>query len=288
VAELARQPGAADRRRGPAALVPVSAPAVRDGRWALLTTRSYGTTIYRVDGAAGRGAYYVKATAACDPDDLRFSPAGEAARLTWLSQQGFPVPEVVEVGAGAGLAWLVTTAIEGRSAALRWSAADQGPVLDVVADFARTLHGLPAAGCPFDRTLAVSLPRIRAGALAGRVDLDDLCETHAGWTAQQLLDELDATQAPAEEHIVVCHGDLSLDNILIAPDVMTLAGVLDAGRLGTADRWLDLALMLRNLGGECPGWEPGPGHTGRFLRRYGLAEVDEVRLDYYRLLDEFI
>jgi len=288
MAEFAGRTGTQDRRRWPTAVVPVSAQAVRDGRWALVTARSYGTTVYRVDGAAGRGGYYVKATAACDPDDLRFSPAGEAARLTWLSQQGFPVPEVVEVGAGSGLAWLVTTAIEGRSAALRWCAADQGPVLDAVADFTRALHGLPAAGCPFDRTLAVSLPRIRAGALAGRVDLDDLDATHAGWTVQQLLDQLDATQVPAEEHIVVCHGDLSLDNILIAPDAVTLAGVLDAGRFGTADRWLDLAVILRNLGGECPGWEPGPGHPGRFLRRYGLAEADKLRLDYYRLLDEFI
>jgi aminoglycoside phosphotransferase len=268
--------------------VPVSAGPVRDGRWEHVATRGYGTMIYRVEATGARRAYYVKATPSRDPDDLRFSPAGEAARLAWLGEQGFPAPGVIEVGAGPDLAWLVTTAIEGRSAALPWSAADRGAVLDVLADFARALHSVPAATCPFDRTLAVSLPRIRAGALAGRVDLDDLDNAHAGWTARQLLDKLDATPPPEEEHIVVCHGDLSLDNILIAPDGRSLAGVLDVGRLGTADRWLDLAVLLRNLGGECPGWKPDSRHAGRFLRRYGLAEVDERRLSYYRLLDEFV
>lgn len=267
--------------------MPVRTAPVRHGRWECVAARSYGTAVYRVTGPH---TYYVKATASRDPDDLRFSPAGEAARLGWLGGQGFPVPEVVEVGASAELAWLVTTGIEGRPAALPWRPADQGTVLDVVADLARGLHSLPAGHCPFDRTLAATLPRIRAGALAGRVDLDDLDEAHAGWTAQQLLDELDATPAPREEEedIVVCHGDLSLDNILIAPGTLSLAGILDAGRLGRADRWLDLSIVLRNLGGECPGWDPGPRHTGRFLRRYGLAGIDEHRLGYYQLLDELI
>jgi kanamycin kinase len=142
--------------------------------------------------------------------------------------------------------------------------------------------------CPFDSTLAVSLPRIRAGALAGRVDLDDLDEAYAGWTAQQLLDELDAAQPPEQEDIVVCHGDMCLDNFLITPGRLALAGILDTGRLGTADRWLDLSVVLRNLGGECPGWGTDPRYAARFLRRYGVTGVDERRFRFYRLLDELI
>jgi kanamycin kinase len=269
-----------------------------------IATRSDGTTIHRVEG---RHTYYVKAAPARDPDDLRFHPPGEAARLAWLGARGFPVPEVVEAAANADTMWLVTTAIEGRSAAGRWSPADRRGVLDVVADLTRALHALPARDCPFDRTLAVLLPRVRAAARAGWVDCDDLDDTHAGWTAQQLLGELDAAQPPDEDRVVVCHGDLCLDNVLIAPDTLSLAGILDVGRLGTADRWLDLSIVLRNITGECPDWEcPGldsPGldgtdadstawdthqrRAGRFLRRYGLAETDERKLAYYRLLDEF-
>ena len=55
-----------------------------------------------------------------------------------------------------------------------------------------------------------------------------------------------------------------------------------------ADRWLDLSIVLRNLSGESPGWEPDPRFAERFLRRYGIAEIDERKSTYYRLLDEFI
>ena len=250
-----------------------------------MTARSCGTTVYRV--TAGRFAYYVKASSPRSGDDLRFHAPGEAARLSWLGAQGIPVPEVVEVGATADVAWLITTAIEGRTADGHWAPADQGKVLDVVADLARTLHELPASQCPFDRTLAVSLPLARGAARDGLVDLDDLDERHAGWTARQLLDELDTTPPPAEDHLVVCHGDLCLDNILITPGTLGLAGVLDVGRLGIADPWLDLSILLRSITGECPAWDRSPHHAERLLHRYGLAEIDERKAFFYQLLDEF-
>jgi aminoglycoside phosphotransferase len=257
---------------------------VRDGHWQRVATRSCGTVVYRV---TGRFSYYVKTAAPQDGKDLRFHPPGEAARLSWLAARGIPVPEVVEVGATADTAWLVTTAIAGRPASGPWGAADRGSVLHIVADLAQALHALPVQECPFDRTLAVSLPLARAAARSDLVDLDDRDDRHAGWTPQQLLDELDATPPPVEDHIVVCHGDLCLDNILIAPDTLVLAGVLDVGRLGVADRWLDLAITLRNITEECRGSYPGPQDAVRFLRRYGLAEIDAPKAFYYRLLDEF-
>jgi kanamycin kinase len=271
-------------RTAPAPAIPLASRSLLDGTWERVAVRSCGTTVYRV---AGRLAYYVKISSPRSGDGLRFYPPGEAARLSWLSAQGIPVPEVVEVGATADTAWLVTTAIEGRPAAGYWPPADRGRVLDVVADLARTLHALPAAQCPFDRTLAVSLPLARAAARDGLVDLDDLDERHAGWTAQQLLDELDATPPPEQDRLVVCHGDLCLDNIVITPGTAALAGVLDVGRLGVADPWLDLSVVLRNITEECRAWDRGPHHAERFLRRYGLAEMDERKAFYYRLLDEF-
>ena len=265
--------------------VPVASRPVRDGRWVHLATRSYGTSIYRVDG---RHPYYVKTTPPRDREDLRFHPGSEADRLVWLAGQGFPVPEVVEVGEDADAQWLVTTAVAGRPAAASWSPAKRAVVLDVVADLAAALHTLAVPDCPFDRTLAVSLPRARVAAHTGTIDLDDLDPRHSGWTARQLLAELDATPAPAEDDVVVCHGDLCLDNVLIAPDTLSLAGILDVGRLGTADRWLDLSVVLRNIGEECAEWGYHSRHTTIFLRRYGLAVFDDRRFEYYRLLDEFI
>jgi kanamycin kinase len=271
-------------RAGQAPVIPLAYPPLRDGTWEQVAARSCGTAVYRV---AGRYEYYVKISAPRSGDDLRFHPPGEAARLSWLGAHGIPVPEVIEIGATTDAAWLVTRAIEGTPAAGYWHPPDRGRVLDVVADLATALHALPARECPFDRTLAVSLPLARAAARDGLVDTGDLDERHAGWTAQQLLDELDATPPPEQDRLVVCHGDLCLDNILITPGTLELAGVLDVGRLGVADPWLDLSIVLRNITEECRAWDPGPHLAERFLRRYGLARIDEQKAFYYRLLDEF-
>lgn len=255
-----------------------------DGAWTHVATRSYGTVIYRVRGPH---AYYVKITPPRERDDARFHPVSEAERLSWLGAQGFPVPEVVEVGSDDETMWLVTRAVEGRPASERWSEAERPAVVDLVADVARALHALPVRECPFDRTLAVTLPQARRSAELGRVDLDDLDPGREGWSAQRLLDELDATSLPGAEDIVVCHGDLCLDNIMIEPGTLTLAGILDHGRLGRADRWVDLAIAVREISEEGAGSGYRPHHVDRFLQRYG-AELDHRKLHFYRLLDEFV
>jgi aminoglycoside phosphotransferase len=268
--------------------VPVAARSVRDGRWSCVGTRSSGATVYRVDRRVdGRPDFYVKATAPREPDDPRFQPAGEADRLRWLSDQGLPVPEVVEVSGNGECQWLVTTALPGRSAAGNWGQEERLRVVDVVADVARAVHSLPVAECPFDRSLSVLLGQAKVAVRAGAVDLADVDDDHRGWTAQELLDELTSSPPPAEDDLVVCHGDLCLDNVLIAPETLSLAGIVDAGRVGIADRWLDLSVAVNDIGAD-EKWGYGPADADRFLRRYGIADIDRRKLAYYQLIDEFM
>lgn len=272
--------------------VPADPPAaLRDrsrlrGDWHAVATRSYGTRIYRVHN---RHTYYVKTTphvgaSSVPPDrDHRFDPAAEAERLVWLRGNGFPVPEVVEVGTDERLAWLVTTGLPGvEPMTAGWTPDQRLSIVDTVATLVRELHALPVAGCPFDMSLRVTLPWAHRAATEGLVDLDDLDPEHAGWSERQLLAKLQATAIPPED-LVVCHGDLCLDNVLVDPDTLALTGVLDVGRLGVADRWRDLAILLRTF--REPGWDDAT-HTGRALRRYGTS-VDDERLRFYLLLDEF-
>jgi kanamycin kinase len=87
----------------------------------------------------------------------------------------------------------------------------------------------------------------REAAASGRVDLGDLGdldEERQGWTATQLLAALDA-QVPAmseREVLAVTHGDWCLPNVLLDPETVRVAGLLDTGRVGRADRYTDLAL----------------------------------------------
>ncbi|GAA3372914.1 aminoglycoside 3'-phosphotransferase [Streptomyces sannanensis] len=253
-----------------------------DGDRILVAVRSDGTAIHRVE-RRDSGAYFVKTTPHRSKDALRFHLSIEAERLVWLGKQGFPVPGVVDVGADDDMMWLVTTAVEGRPAADWPNPAERPAVIAAVADFTRALHALPAEGCPFNRSLAVSLRWARTAAFTGQIDLNDLDEHHSGWSAQQLLDKLEATEPPPEDELVVCHGDLCLDNLLIDTATLAVSGVLDVGRLGLADRWVDLAIAVRDISEE----QSDDGQADAFLRRYGMAGADERRLRYYRLLDEF-
>lgn len=254
-----------------------------DGDWIPVAVRSDGTAIHRVE-RRGAGTYYVKTTPPRGAEDLRFHPPSEAERLVWLGGQGFPVPEVVDVGTDDEVMWLVTTEAAGRPAEQWPNPAERPAVRETVADFARALHSLPAADCPFDRGLEVSLRWARTAAHTGGIDLDDLDACHSGWSEQRLLSELEAIEPPPEDELVVCHGDLCLDNLLIDPHTLALSAVLDVGRLGRADRWVDLAVAIREISGE---GDYGPADAEAFLRRYRLAAMDERRLGYYRLLDEF-
>jgi kanamycin kinase len=244
-------------------------------------TRSYGTRVYRLDG------HYLKSAPRRGREDHRFQAEAEAERLSWLARQGIPVPEVVDVGADETHMWLVTREVPGVPAAGPWPADRLDRVIDAVAELVLALHGLPAARCPFDRTLRITLPAARHAVRTGTVDLADLEPRHRGWSAQDLQRELDATPAPEQEQLVVCHGDLCLDNVLLDPDTLAPTALLDVGRCGVADVWLDLAVAVRNIGEECTRWGYGPGHAARLLARCG-RQPDPVREHYYRLLDEFI
>jgi kanamycin kinase len=118
------------------------------------------------------------------------------------------------------------------------------------------------------------------------IDLLDLDDERAGWTSSQLWDAVVAAR-PSTEDVVVCHGDLCPPNIVIDPKDLSVAGLIDIARLGTADRYADLALATRSISSEILNPQYGPEYAERFLTRYGEETLDHARVDFYRLLDEF-
>ncbi len=246
--------------------------------WVPVTTGRSGARVWRLDG---RPAYHVKCwTTPGGAPEL----AAEVDRMVWLAARGFPVPEVVEAAGSDGVVWLVCTTAPGRTAAEPWPAWQREGVMDALADLARALHAVPAALCPFDRRLAVTVPAARRAARDGLVDLADLDHERHGRTVERLLADLEATR-PDTEDPVVCHGDLCLPNVLLDPDTLTVTGIVDTGRLGVADRHTDLALVTRSLTSQRLNPQYGAAHADRFLTRYGGA--DPARIAFYRLLDEF-
>jgi len=112
--------------------------------------------VFRLDASTGTDSLYAKVSMAQGLAGTELS--GEAARIDWLAAQGAPVPEVVENGEEDRVAWLVTRALPGRRASTPWPPDQRAAVVDAVVGTGLALHALPAADCPFDRSLAVSVP----------------------------------------------------------------------------------------------------------------------------------
>jgi kanamycin kinase len=182
--------------------------------------------------------------------------AAEAERLRWAGSH-IRVPTVLDVGQDATQGWLVTAAIEGRSAVdPHWIARPEVAV-PAIGRGLRALHdALPVAECPFDWSVAH-----RVADAAGR---------------GILLPEKLRTPPP-DDLLVVCHGDACCPNTLL-DDAGDPVAHVDLGSLGVADRWADISVASMSTE-----WNYGPGWDEALIAAYGVAP-DAARLAYYRAL----
>lgn len=204
--------------------------------------------------------------------------ARETEVLLWLAGQA-PVPAVLWSGdCGEDLA-LVMAAAPGTPV----SHVGEDPAEAALTAALRTLaalHALPLGDCPFDQRLAVKLAQAEARLAAGLVDETDFDAQRLGLTAAEVWAQL-TPMTPAGEDLVMTHGDASLPNFIWDGGAGTT--LIDLGRFGIADRHQDLALFLRSARRNHPHVD-----AVRLLQaHYPLARLDEARLAFYRLLDEF-
>jgi aminoglycoside 3'-phosphotransferase-1 len=250
------------------------APLVEGYQWAQSTIGESGDAVYRLHRAdAGVDLYLKHGRGPCALD-----LAGEMVRLRWLESH-IPAPAVRHFTASPDEAWLLMTALPGETAyqALEARPAEQGALVDALAAFLRRLHAIPVENCPFNSDHRLRLGEARWRLDAGMVDTGDFDADHQGWTGEQVWDEI-AGLLPFPPDPAVTHGDVSLDNIIVADGVVV--GCIDVGRAGIADRYQDLAILWHCLG------DFGPALQNRFLAAYGIAETDERKVRFHILLDE--
>ena len=208
----------------------------------------------------------------------------EADRLRWMRQHDLPVPAVVDAGRVGTSEYLLLEEIPGRIASdSDWTSVTPEVIAALGSGLAR-LHRTRTWDCPFDQRLDRQIDAARRRVATGRVREDDFDEIRAGRRATDLLDELLAT-IPASEDIVFTHGDFCLPNIILdrgpTGDVI-VAGLIDCGRAGLADRHQDVALAVRSIVHNF-----GSDWVAPFLRAHGLPNPEEEKLRFFTLLDEF-
>lgn len=213
---------------------------------------------------------------------VKWAPAGcgidlgrEAARLRWAARY-LPVPELLGSGSDESGSWLVTRAIAGRNAVdSRWLAAP-AIAAQALGSGLRALHeSLPVERCPFSWAVEDRVAAVIRRAEQGLFDPGVWHAEHARQPVELLLSRL--ADAPPAERLVVCHGDACAPNTVLDSSGR-VAGFVDLGSLGVADRWADLAVGSWSLD-----WNYGPGYQPLYFQAYGV-DPDPDRISYYRLL----
>ncbi|TDX33575.1 aminoglycoside 3'-phosphotransferase-1 [Rhodovulum visakhapatnamense] len=255
------------------------AAAMFDGLSGYVWTRNNigesGGEVYRLHGNPGAPDLYLKYCWGAEAGSL----LDEVSRLRWLAAH-LRVPALVEFRCSADEAWLLMEALPGETAyqALLARPEEREVVVDALARFLKKLHSIPINQCPFNSGQAYRLGLARQRLDAGLVDEDDFDEERRGWSASHVWREM-LLLLPQAPDLVVTHGDFSLDNILVVGN--EVAGCIDVGRAGSADRYQDLAILWNCLG------EFDTSLRERLFASYGMPVPDWSKLQFHLMLDEF-
>lgn len=248
--------------------------------WMPVVAGESGDFVYR----RGDGRAYAKVATAARSEEL----SGERDRLLWLHGNGILVPEVIDWQIMEDGACLIMSAIEGVPA-VDLPASDLLHAWPSMAQQLGFLHALDADQCPFDRGLATMFAR--AADVVGRnaVNRDFLSDDDRETPAIDLLARVERELAVRLEQEardrVVCHGDPCMPNFMIDPQTLRCTGMIDLGRLGTADRYSDLALMTANAREIWAGPAQEQRARAILFETLGIAAPDRARLDFYLRLD---
>ncbi|MET7806005.1 phosphotransferase [Micromonospora chersina] len=140
----------------------------------------------------------------------------EVSRLRW-AVRFTPVPRVLDHGADATGAWLVTAGLPGETVVSdRWKAEPRAAVTAI----GRGLHAfhdqLPVDICPYSWDAEGRVAGVKELDAAGRLDTTRWDRVHSVLSRVDALARLD--DVPETDRLVVCHGDACAPNTLLNED----------------------------------------------------------------------
>src|SRR5262245_3100922 len=147
----------------------------------------------------------------------------EIERSGWLASQGIRVPRSVRTHEGTAFIAIQTEALAGGPADRCGLPKER--LLPAMGKALAKLHALPLSTCPFDESLKVRHRRAREAIAKDEIDPSHFASRNRSITPARLLSKL-LTKPPPED-LVVVHGDLTLSNIIVAPD--GTLGFVDCG-----------------------------------------------------------
>lgn len=230
----------------------------------------------------------------------------EHKALIWLDGR-VPVPKVVGHHVSNGMSYLLMSKVKGRMLCDPSILSNRRRLLKSVVAALRTLWSVDVSSCPLDsgldRDLEIAAYNVEHGLVAFSLDPSYEFDIPSGVvSATDLLRWLQGNRPKMDDgDRVFSHGDLCLPNVLV--DCKGIAGFVDLGGAGWADRWRDIAICVRSLKDNLVGCYAkeyaasmgledgalpfGPFDDKEFFDVLGIAPNEE-KLRYYTLLDKLM
>lgn len=210
--------------------------------------------------------------------------------VRWLRGR-LTIPDILAYRVENEKAYTLMGRVEGKMLCDEEYLTEPHRLILLAAEALKTLWSVDVADCHLSASrLDERLKAARYNVKNNLVDLDNVEPETFGdggfENPEQLLRWLE--QNKPEEDIVLTHGDFCLPNIFVKDD--KLSGFIDLGKMGPADRWQDIAIVLRSLEHNFSGRYNGGKAYFKFepymlLDELGL-EMDAGKNRYYMLLDE--
>ena len=151
------------------------------------------------------------------------------------------------------------------------------------------VHSLSVDQCPFERRLSRMFGRAVDVVSRNAVNPDFLPDEDKSTPQLDLLArverELPVRLDQERTDMVVCHGDPCMPNFMVDPKTLQCTGLIDLGRLGTADRYADLALMIANAEENWAAPDEAERAFAVLFNVLGIEAPDRERLAFYLRLD---
>lgn len=218
------------------------------------------------------------------------TPIGDrtVTMMRWLEGK-LPVPVVLADEISDGMRYLLMSRIGGEMACSASWMARPNDLLDRLAEGLQQFWAVDTKDCPCFCGLDRELAYLRSRVERGEVNADECSPGTFGpggfRDPADLLNWLE--QNRPEEDLVLSHGDYCLPNVMLTNS--GVAGFIDLGDCGLADRWRDIAVCLKSLRRNFSGFFGGPVRPApdeaHFFAALGI-ERDDKRLQYYLRLDE--
>lgn len=211
--------------------------------------------------------------------------------MEWL-QGRLPVPKVLGFDRQGDKNYLLMSKVPGEMACAEGYLKKPEQLAARLAEALKMVWSVDIRECPYICNLDKKLEMAEYAVAHNLVDMDNVQPDTFGENGfrdpRQLLDWLIANR-PKEE-LVLSHGDFCLPNVFLSEN--GVAGFIDLGKTGIADRWQDIALCYRSLQNNVEGKYGSYGvkppvdfRPEVLFEKLGM-EPDWEKLRYYILLDE--